>query len=124
LLDIPGIALFLDFKKAFDSLEWNFILKAFGFRPPLIQWVKTFYDNTQSCVISNGYAIPFFQLKQGIRQGCPLSGILFVIPVEILANSFREDQLIMGITIKERNEQSWQQDVSLSLRKFVDGKYA
>ena len=36
-LDISGMALFLDFKKAFDSLEWNFILKAletFGFGPP------------------------------------------------------------------------------------------
>ena len=39
-LDISGIALFLDFKKAFDSLEWNFITKAletFGFGAPLIQ---------------------------------------------------------------------------------------
>ena len=37
-LDISGIALFLDFKKAFDSLEWNFIIKAletFGFSAPL-----------------------------------------------------------------------------------------
>ena len=39
-LDIEGIALFLDFKKAFDSLEWNSIQKAletFGFGAPLIQ---------------------------------------------------------------------------------------
>ena len=38
-LDISGIALFLDFKKAFESLEWNFIIKAletFGFGAPLI----------------------------------------------------------------------------------------
>ena len=43
-LDNPGIALFLDFKKAFDSLEWNFIKKAFietfNFGA-LIQWVST-----------------------------------------------------------------------------------
>ena len=54
-LDIEGIALFLDFKKAFDSLEWNFILKAletFGFGASLVQWVKTFYNNIQSCVIN------------------------------------------------------------------------
>ena len=39
MLDIEGIALFLDFKKAFDSLEWNFILKAletFGFGAALV----------------------------------------------------------------------------------------
>ena len=102
-LDIPGVALFLDFKKAFDSLEWNFILKAletFGFGPPLIQWVKTFYNNIQSCVIYNGCATPFFELQRGVRQGCPLSGILFVIAVETLANSIRDNQSIMGIAIK------------------------
>ena len=101
-LDIEGIALFLDFKKAFDSLEWNFILKAletFGFGASLVQWFKTFYNSIQSCVINNGYATPFFELR-GVRQGCRLSGILFVIAVEILANSIRDDQLIMGINIK------------------------
>ena len=101
-LDIEGIALFLDFKKAFDSLEWNFILKAletFGFGASLVQWVKTFHNNIQSCVINNGYAMPFFELR-GVRQRCPLSGILFAIAVEILANSIRDDQSIMGINIK------------------------
>ena len=70
-LDIEGIALFLDFKKAFDSLEWNFILKAletFGFGVSLVQWVKTFYNNIQSCVINNGYATPFFELQRGVRN--------------------------------------------------------
>ena len=54
-LDIEGIALLLDFKKAFDSLEWNFILNAletFGLGASLVQWVKTFYNNIQSCVIN------------------------------------------------------------------------
>ena len=95
--------MFLDFKKAFDGLEWNFILKAletFGFGASLVQWVKTFYNNIQSCVINNGYATPFFELQRGVRQGCPLSGILFVIAVEILANSIRDDQSKIGINIK------------------------
>ena len=95
--------MFLDFKKAFDSLEWNFIINAletFGLGAPLIQWVKTFYKNIESCVINNGYAKPFFELQRGVKQGCPLFDILFVIAVEILANSIRNDQSIMGINIK------------------------
>ena len=48
----------------------------------------------------NCYATPFFELQRGVRQGCPLSGILFVIAVEILADSIRDDQSIMGINIK------------------------
>ena len=84
--------MFLDFKKAFDSLEWNFIIKAletFGFGAPLIQWVKTFYKNIQSCVINNGYATPVFKLQRGVRQGCPLSSIFFVIAVEALDRGVR-----------------------------------
>ena len=87
-LDISGIALFLDFKKAFDSLEWNCIIKALQ-----KQSKQRYY---------NGYATPFFELQRGVRQGCPFSGILFVIAVESLANSIRNDQSIMGINIKEK----------------------
>ena len=53
-LDISGIALFLDFKKAFDSLEGNFILKAletFGFGQSLIQWVKTFTTTSKAALL-------------------------------------------------------------------------
>ena len=46
--------------------------------------------------------MPFFELQRGVRQGCPLSGILFVIAVGILANSIRDDQSIMGINIKRK----------------------
>ena len=43
--NIPGLLLFLDFEKAFDTLEWSFIQKAlisFGFGPSFVQWFKTF----------------------------------------------------------------------------------
>ena len=49
--DIPGILLFIDFEKAFDSLDWNFMLKClnvFGFGPSLITWIETFYTNISS----------------------------------------------------------------------------
>ena len=41
--NIPGIALFLDFKKAFDSIEWSFLFKAletFGFGDMLVKWIN------------------------------------------------------------------------------------
>lgn len=47
-VDNSDIALFLDFKKAFDSLKRNFLEKAlemFNFGTPLMQWINTFYSN-------------------------------------------------------------------------------
>ena len=46
--NIPGILLFIDFEKTFDSLNWNFLLKCldvYGFGPSLIRWVETVYAN-------------------------------------------------------------------------------
>ena len=80
--DIPGIAVFLDFEQAFDSVEWDFIqkcLESFNFGPNLRQWISVFYKDISSCVIDNGVASQHFYLERGVRQGCPLSGILFVI---------------------------------------------
>ena len=55
----PGIALFLDFKKAFDKLERNFLEKAlemFNFGTPLMQWINTFYSNVfNAALLTNAY---------------------------------------------------------------------
>ena len=57
--DNSGIALFLDFKKAFDSFERNFLEKAlqmFNFGTPLMQWMNTFYSNVfNAALLTNGY---------------------------------------------------------------------
>ena len=78
--NIPGIAVFLDFGKAFDSIEWDFIrkcLESFNFGPNLRQWISVFYKDISSCVIDNGAASKHFYLERGVRQDCPLSGILY-----------------------------------------------
>ena len=54
-----GIALFIDFEKAFDSLEWAFLPKAldvFQFGSDFKNWVRILYSNISSCRINNGYA--------------------------------------------------------------------
>lgn len=70
----------------------------------LVKWItgETFYTNPQSCVTNNGFATPFFSLERGVRQGCPLSGILFVIGVELLACAIRSDKSIKGLSLNSR----------------------
>ena len=103
--NIPGLLIFIDFQKAFDCLEWNFLLRcpeSFNFGFSLIRCVFTFYKNIQSCVI-DGIISDFFTLERGVRQGDPLSPYLFVIAAETLAISIRQNSMIKGITI-DRNE--------------------
>ncbi|KAL9968770.1 hypothetical protein ACROYT_G020892 [Oculina patagonica] len=104
--NIPGLLIFIDFRKAFDTLEWNFLFKcldAFNFGPEFKRWISTFYKNIQSCVINNGMSSEYFNLTRGVRQGDPLSPYLFLLAVESLAIAVRENEEIKGIAI-ERQE--------------------
>ena len=53
-------------------------------------WVKTIYNNVESCVINNGWLSTPFKIQRGLRQGCPLSALLFLLVVEILAIQIRK----------------------------------
>ena len=95
--NIPGLLLFLDFEKAFDTIEWSFIRKTFqhfGFGSSMLKWLNLFYCRPESCVLNNGWASDFFEIQRGVRQGCPLSPYLFVLSVEILAKAIRETQVL------------------------------
>ena len=52
--------------------------------------------------MNNGYASEFFKIERGVRQGCPLSGALFVLCAEILANAIRQDKTINGIIVFDK----------------------
>ena len=100
--NVSGLLLFIDFEKAFDSLEWPFIfdtLRFFGFGPSLINWVRTFYCNIESCVLNNGWSSNFFQPQRGVRQGCPLSSYLFILAAEVLAKTVRNNKNIRGFSL-------------------------
>jgi hypothetical protein len=66
-----------------------------------INCVKTLYKDIGTHVTNNGYLSEQFSPTRGIRQGCPLSANLFVIIVEILACTIRQNQRISGIKIGE-----------------------
>ena len=104
LHNIPGILISLDFIKAFDSLEWGFImntLDVFNFGTSIKRWISTFSTNIESAVINNGFLTNWFKPSRGVRQGCPLSPFLFVLSAELLANKIRQDPKIAGIKILE-----------------------
>ena len=97
-----GIAIFLDFKKAFDSIEWPYLnaaLELFNFGPEILSLIKIFYKDVSSCVINNGHASTFFPLQRWVRQGCPLPGILFVLGIELFARALKNKASVKGIEV-------------------------
>ena len=99
---INGKMLAIDFQKAFDSVNRNFLfstLAAFNFGSSFIQWIQTFYQNISSCVLNNGFSTGPFEIQRGVRQGDPLSPYLFIIVLEVLAVSIRKNKDIQGIVV-------------------------
>ena len=100
--DSPVAILSLDQEKTFDRVDWDFMrstLSTMGFGPSFISWVNLFYNRVQSAVNVNGYLSPFFNLSRGVRQGCPLSPLLYVLVSEVLAVNIRCNPRISGLSL-------------------------
>jgi len=81
------VLLLLDFEKAFDRIEWNFLFSAMdhiGFSNTWIKWVCTLYREASSAIKVNGVVGPTFQLTRSVRQDCPLAPYLFIMATDIL----------------------------------------
>jgi len=80
--NILGILVSLDLRKAFDSLEWPFIMRTldtFNFGTSIKKRVCTFYKNIESAALNNGFLTKWFRPSRDVRQGCPLSPYLFIL---------------------------------------------
>ena len=69
--------------------------------------IETCYTNIESCVKVNGYTSIYFNLSRGIRQGCPISTLLFVLVAETLAEAVREESEIKGIRLPDGVVSKW-----------------
>uniref|UniRef100_A0A3Q2CLN8 Reverse transcriptase domain-containing protein n=1 Tax=Cyprinodon variegatus TaxID=28743 RepID=A0A3Q2CLN8_CYPVA len=99
--DSQGILFSVDFSKAFDRVEHNFlwaVLNKFGFGQLFINRLQLLYANTESKVKCNGHFTDYFRLHRSIRQGCPLSSLLYSLVAEPIAILIKQDKNIQGIT--------------------------
>ena len=104
----------IDTEEAFDKSQHPFMIKTLqkmGREGTYLNIVKAKYDKPMANIILNGEKLKAFSLRSGIRQGCPLSPLLFNIVLEVLATAVREEKEIKGIQIGK-------EEVKLSL--FAD----
>jgi retron-type reverse transcriptase len=92
----------IDAEKAFDKIQHHFMIKTLmklGIEEMYFNIIKAIYDKHIANIILNGEKLKLFSPKLGIRQGCPLSPLLFNIVLEFLARAIRQEEEIKGIQI-------------------------
>ena len=113
-MQIPGLLMIIDFRKAFDSISWSFIYKTLslmGFTEGFIKWIKLFNNNIKATVIQNGFTSEFFTISRGCRQWDPISPYLFILTAQILNSLISNNPKIKGIQVK---------DTAFKISQFAD----
>ena len=99
------MAVKLDLASAFDRVKHDFLFAAmrnFGFNQKFIQWVRACISAPWIAPLINGRPTKFFQASRGLRQGCPLSPVLYVIQAFVLSfqlNKSLQNRALSGIRI-------------------------
>ena len=89
-------------------MDWGFlhrILIKFNFGPDFLAWIKLFYQDIESAVVINSWTSSFFRPSRGVRQGCPLSLLLYVISIEVLAVAIRTSSRFVGVPLPNSLEE-------------------
>ena len=104
--EIDGAMVALDQEKAYDKIKHDYlwkVLEQYGIPGQFIQTVKSLYDIAYTSVFINGIGSTPFKVIRGVRQGDPLSCLLFDIAIEPLAETLRKSGL-MGFKIPGRDK--------------------
>ena len=98
-----GVILKIDFEKAYDKIKWSFVqqtLRMKGFSSKWCNWIKSIIQGGHVSIKVNEEIGDNFQTLKGLRQGDPLSPLLFNIVVDMLAiliNRAKETGQVSGV---------------------------
>uniref|UniRef100_A0A670ZAD8 Reverse transcriptase domain-containing protein n=1 Tax=Pseudonaja textilis TaxID=8673 RepID=A0A670ZAD8_PSETE len=95
--------MFLDAEKAFDNLHWHFLIQKIynmNLGTKFENIITTIYNTQQANILINGEQTGPLSIEKGVRQGCPLSPLLFIFALESLLTRIRQNSEIQGVRVK------------------------
>ena len=117
----------LDQSKAFDRVDHHFlesILSAAGFGQDFRSWIRLLYASPSSMVEVNGIMSSSFKLSRSVRQGCPLSPMLYILALEPFLRKLKANPVLRGITLPGANTSArytaYVDDVTLLVTSFAE----
>jgi hypothetical protein len=90
----PAVVLMLEFRKAFDSVNWealDAVLRARGFGATFCGWISAILSSGKTAILLNGIPGWWIACRNGLHQGDPLSPYLFLAVAELLHCLLVED---------------------------------
>jgi hypothetical protein len=86
--DKKGMLLMLDYERAYDRVDWHFlkemlISRCFG--PKWIRWILCLVEGGSISIRVNDEISPYFKPGKGLRQGDPLSPLLFNVVIDVFS---------------------------------------
>ena len=85
---VPSLICKLDLEKAYDHVNWNFLMyliERCGFGVKWRNWVYFYISSIRFSILINGTLCGFFPSSKGLKQGDSLSPLLFVLVMEALS---------------------------------------
>ena len=123
----PLYSVFVDFQKAFDSIDretiWK-LMQHYGFPPKFITIIQQLYENATCQVIHEGKLTEPFFVQTGVRQGCLLSPTIFLIVIDWVMRKATKDRR-MGIQwtlTKQLEDLDFADDISLLAHRHEDAQ--
>ncbi|XP_049388500.1 secreted RxLR effector protein 78-like [Solanum stenotomum] len=105
---VAGILCKLDIQKAYDHVNWAFllnVLRQMGFGSKWLKWIEVCIKTVKFSILVNGEPVGFFASERGLRQGDPLSPFLFILAMEGFDSMMRittQNRWIKGFQIGDR----------------------